>query len=74
MADPLSLLRLRCTLKIPEHALLLLEPSSADDHSMPSSLKNLMAFSSKSFSGSDFVFDPIDGEGEGWQCQPFPTP
>jgi len=63
----------RCTLKIPEHALLLLEPSSAGDYSLPSSLKNLKAFSSKSFNGNDPWFDQIDSEGDGWQCQPFPT-
>lgn len=58
----------RCTRKIPEQQLLYLELSNPNDISLLHSITRL-----KALAGPGDILDPIDGEGEGWQCQPFPN-
>lgn len=44
------------------------------DHSMPISVSRLAALTLRDPTAQGGIGDlPIDGEGDGWKCQPFPN-
>lgn len=60
-----------CVRRIPETTLALLEPASAEDHSIPQNITRLKVYlaDAEAFGGIGDI--PI-GDGDGWTCQPFP--